>query len=194
MLQDSAQGFAFKAALPAAYMLSASCAGKGRPLMPTPNLYTRANAPQLINDLSDELKAGRLDLLCVTDRAVEYDDSGQLSYGHGRLRSAAFGSAVVELKPQMSWETLEKVSVERDRSVALKMELVSTVELGRFDKILSDKAIGKAERFFKSFKRIGRLGVEDISQPGLDSIAHTERHSRPARASQRRDTRLKFAK
>lgn len=113
-------------------LLVAGCAGKDRLLMPAPNLYTQPNAPELFTDLPNELQNSQIDLLYVTDRGHETDENGGLAYGYERSRSVAFGSAIVSIEPTMSWEALERASVERDRSTKLKLELTSIEELGRF--------------------------------------------------------------
>ena len=120
------------AILAAAPLLLAGCAGKGRPLMPAPNLYTQEDAPALFTDLPSELESNQLDLLFATDRAPETDKDGRLAYGYGRSHSAAFGSAVVKLEPDMSWDDLERISVESDRSTRLTLEIAEITELGRF--------------------------------------------------------------
>ena len=75
--------------------LLSGCAGKTRHLMPAPNLYTQAGAPELFTDLPDELTSNQIDLLYITDRVPEINKAGELSYGFRRSRSAAFGSAIV---------------------------------------------------------------------------------------------------
>ena len=110
----------------------AACASTGRQLMPAPNLYTQTNAPELFTDLPPELQNNQVDLLFLTDRAPETDENGNLVYGYERSRSAAFGSAIVSIQPEMSWEDLEQASVERERSEKLTLELTSITELGRF--------------------------------------------------------------
>jgi esterase/lipase superfamily enzyme len=116
----------------AVLLILSACAGTGRHLMPAPNLYTQANAPELFTDLPDKLKSNQIDLLYVTDRIPETAEDGSLTYGYGRSRSASFGSAVVSLKPEMNWEAMERASVESDRSTDLTLELNSINELGRF--------------------------------------------------------------
>lgn len=109
----------------------AGCAG-GRPLMPVPNVYTGDSARDLFQELPEELKGNDLDLLYVTDRVRETDADGKPAYGSGRSRSVAFGSVVVRIVPEMSWDQLVQVSLQKDRSPKLKMEMGSIVELGRF--------------------------------------------------------------
>jgi esterase/lipase superfamily enzyme len=111
----------------------AGCASGARPLMPTPNLYIGKDAPELFIDLPAELQNEKMDLLYVTDRVPETDEAGGLTYGYGRSRSAAFGSAVVTTEPGMGWEELQRVSLESTRSTKLSLQLASITELGRFE-------------------------------------------------------------
>ena len=91
--------------LPAIFCgLLAGCATHQRALMPVPNLYMGTDAPVLFEDLPDELKSTNADLFYVTDREPEIDEENNLTYGYGRSRSAAFGSAIVAFKPDMASE------------------------------------------------------------------------------------------
>ena len=108
------------------------CASGARPLMPTPNLYIGADAPELFNDLPTELQNNWVDLLYVTDREPEFDGAGILTYGYGRSRSAAFGSAIVTIEPAMRWEELYRVSLESNRSTKLSLHLELLEEHSRF--------------------------------------------------------------
>ena len=113
-------------------LLLSGCASQTRHMMPTPNLYTGDRAPELFTDLPAELQTGKMNLLYVTDRAPEVDESGVLSYGYGRSRSVAFGSAIVDIEPRMSWQELQNASQDQELSKKLSLRLASIVEHGRF--------------------------------------------------------------
>jgi len=115
-----------------ALLLLAGCAGSSRTMMPVPNVYTGDSPRELFQELPEELRGSELDLLYVTDRAPETDSEENLVYGSGRSHSPAFGSAVVRILPDMDWDQLVRVSLEKDRSTKLKMEMASIEELGRF--------------------------------------------------------------
>jgi esterase/lipase superfamily enzyme len=119
------------AALFLVVLFLAGCAGP-RPLMPVPNLYIGEGAPELFTALPSELQDNRVDLLYVTDRVPETDDDGVLTYGYGRSRSTAFGSAIVTIEPELAWDELQRVSLEQDRSTRLSLHLASLEERGRF--------------------------------------------------------------
>ena len=119
------------AALFLVVLFLSGCAGP-QPLMPVPNLYIGEGAPELFTALPSELQDNRADLLYVTDRVPETDDDGVLMYGYGRSRSAAFGSAIVTIEPELAWGELQRVSLERDRSTRLSLHFASLEERGRF--------------------------------------------------------------
>ena len=113
-------------------VLALSGCAKSRSLMPAPNVYQGEDAPELFVNLPDELKGNRVDLLYVTDRVPETDEDGTLFYGHGRSHSMAFGSTIVSIEPELSWEALQRTSLEEKRSTKLTLEVVSVEEKTRF--------------------------------------------------------------
>ncbi len=129
--QSDNQSLNFRIVCILATLFLASCASP-RPLMPVPNLYIGEGAPELFTALPSALQGSRVDLLYVTDRAPETDDDGALTYGYGRSRSAAFGSAIVTIEPELTWDELQRVSLEQDRSTRLSLRLTSLDEHGRY--------------------------------------------------------------
>ena len=112
-----------------ALLLLAGCAG--RPLMPTPNLYSETDR-EPFEQVAPALRTSHVDLLYVTDRAPERSEQGDLVYGYGRSRSMAFGSAKVEIGKGETWEALVEDSRRRDRSKNWVLRLEDVRELGRF--------------------------------------------------------------
>lgn len=110
-------------------VLLAGCAG--RPLMPTPNLYTSATE-QPFQQLAPALKTNQVDLLYVTDRVGEGNERGDLAYGHKRSPSVAFGSAMVQIGQDITWEQLKAESQKAKRQRRLRVRLETVEELGRF--------------------------------------------------------------
>ncbi len=103
-----------------------------RSVMPAPNLYTSAEE-QLFEQLAPELEGNQVDVLCVTDRAVEKDESGNLQYGYHRSSSVAYGSAIVALGRDLSWEKLVAYSTTQSAAGPRpRVNMVSVSELGRF--------------------------------------------------------------
>jgi esterase/lipase superfamily enzyme len=102
-------------------------AGCQRQLIGTPNLYIDA-AENPFADVPPELQTNTVDLLYVTDRAREDDGVGSVRYGYKRSPSMAFGSLVVEMGHDVSWEQLVEASTTRKRSVSLPMRVQSVTE------------------------------------------------------------------
>jgi esterase/lipase superfamily enzyme len=113
------------------FVLLSGCSAKNR-LMPTPHLYTIGGKP-LFEELAPELKTNQIDLMYVTDRLPEEDDSGNFNYGYGRSSSVAYGSATVEMGEKLSWEELSSISTQETRSSDRpSIDVVSVKEQGRF--------------------------------------------------------------
>ncbi|MGD8207259.1 MAG: alpha/beta hydrolase [Thiohalocapsa sp.] len=112
--------------------LTAGCASKPRQLMPTPVLYQQPGGPALLHADYEPPWSTDVDLLYVTDRAVETSPESDLPYGEDRARHIAFGTARVRIGPGMSWPDLRRESqlAERTRDTDLVLGRVS--ELGRF--------------------------------------------------------------
>ena len=108
------------------------CGAPARPLMPTPTLYTGVDAEPLFDDLPASERVPWIDLLYVTDREPEIDDEDGLPYGQRRSRALAYGSAIVEMVPDVTWETLAEQSRLEVRTVEVNLSLGEVTELGRF--------------------------------------------------------------
>src|SRR5215471_10487497 len=112
------------------------------PMMPTPVLYTGAEARPLFVDLPAERQTPPLDLLFITDRVRAKGADEEAPYTAGRSRSMAFGSTTVEFGTNLSWDALLKESTEAKRDAPLELSLGPTKELGRFPPIPYDLEIG----------------------------------------------------
>jgi esterase/lipase superfamily enzyme len=110
-------------------ILLAGCAGV-RSLMPTPNLYTESGREPFLN-LAEPLKTTEVRLFYVTDRVPEKDETGNLQYGHGRSGSLAFGTTIVDLGVDVTWEQLLEASRHENRTRPFELKLHSTKELIR---------------------------------------------------------------
>ncbi len=100
-------------------------------LMPTPNLYVKSG-PASFAKVVPEFQSNTVDILYVTDRKPEKQKQGQAQYGFGRSDSSAYGSCVVEIGKEISWETLVENSQRHRRSPSLPMSILRITELGRF--------------------------------------------------------------
>ena len=109
-------------------LLLVGCAPK---LMPTPYLYATAHQP-LFEDLRPELQGTQIDVLYVTDRVPEDDGAGSRRYGYERSTSVGYGSAVLEIGRDMSWDELVSYSTKRSpRYGRPALRIDSVTELGR---------------------------------------------------------------
>jgi esterase/lipase superfamily enzyme len=107
------------------------CAGGPLQLMPTPNVYAFGERDPF-PDVPPEFQNNRVDVLYLTDRALDSGDAQNPVYGYKRSRSVAFGVAQVEFGKDVSWEELVKASRSAQRSVDLAMTIAKTTELIRF--------------------------------------------------------------
>jgi esterase/lipase superfamily enzyme len=109
-------------------MASGGC--KGRELMPTPNLYVESETDPFA-DVPPVYRTSSVELLYLTDREPEEARDGSLEYGYGRSASGAFGTCVVEIGKDVSWDTLVENSRAKKRTVSLPLKLGNISELGR---------------------------------------------------------------
>ncbi|MBT3200245.1 MAG: alpha/beta hydrolase [Phycisphaerales bacterium] len=113
--------------------------------MPTPNLYLN-DGDNPFTDVPPALQNNKVDVLYVTDRAPLESTSDSVMYGHKRSTSMAFGSCIVEIGKDVSWDTLVKNSLTNNRTVSLGLSVKQTTELARFPStplpvISSDKGV-----------------------------------------------------
>jgi len=102
----------------------------GWPLMPTPNIYAEAQA-ELFEEIPEAFESTKVELLYVTDRAPETDEEGNLHYGFRRSHSLAFGTTVVDLGREVTWEDLVEASKNESRSIDFDLQMISTTEIVR---------------------------------------------------------------
>jgi esterase/lipase superfamily enzyme len=104
-------------------------------MMPTPVLYTGAQAKTLFIDIAADRRTPSLDLLYVTDRAPATSADDSSPYTASRSRYLAFGSTTIEFGNALTWDTLVAQSTVADRKVPIDLTLGPTTELGRFPRI-----------------------------------------------------------
>ena len=114
-------------------ILLVGCA-TNRAMMPTPALYTGANARPLFADSGNERREPPLELLFITDRmpAQHADDP---PYTAGRSRSMAFGSVTIDFGENVTWDVLVRESTATQRATPLQLKLGRTSEIDRFPPI-----------------------------------------------------------
>ena len=100
-------------------------------LMPTPNIYLGGGGyPE--SRIPRGLKSNKVELLFVTDRAPEASADGTLVYGTRRSASLGFGSVIVEIGNDLTWQQLVEMSETSSRRSSPAIRVVSRTELGRF--------------------------------------------------------------
>jgi esterase/lipase superfamily enzyme len=83
--------------------------------------------------LPPALQSTLVDLMYVTDRTPESDEEGNLRYGFGRSQSLAYGSVIVKLDEDMTWdELIGWTQGDASKDDIPVPQVVSTTELGRF--------------------------------------------------------------
>ena len=122
------------AILLAALLGLAGCATTFR-LMPTPTLYTGAQAKPLFTEAPAEVRTPPLDLLFITDRARATSPDEPEPYTADRSRWMAFGSTTILFGEDMTWDALVKQSLLVERSTPTDLKLGPTKELGRYPRI-----------------------------------------------------------
>jgi esterase/lipase superfamily enzyme len=99
--------------------------------MPTPNLYVQSSSNPFAT-IAPSLRTNTVDVLYATDRQPIHPEDGTLAYNYQRSPSLAFGSCVVEIGDNVSWETLVEESRQRQRSAKFPLYLRTITEQGRF--------------------------------------------------------------
>ena len=120
--------------LAAALLVLAGCASV-HSLMPTPVLYTGAQAKPLFADAPITTQVPALDLLFITDRKRAKDGDEESPYTADRSRSIAFGSTMIEFGDNITWDWLVKESTAAKRTAPVNLKLGATTQLGRFPPI-----------------------------------------------------------
>ena len=101
--------------------------GSARLMMPTPNVHLIETHDPYQN-LNPAYKNREVQLFYITDRKPEQDNDGKLQYGYSRSASLAFGTAVVDLGVDMTWEELLRASRTQQRSKPVKLALRQVTE------------------------------------------------------------------
>lgn len=158
-------------------VLQSGCASKNA-LIPTPHLYTIGDQP-LFEELVPELKSNQLDVLYVTDRKPENDKSGTINYGNKRSNSLAYGSAIIAMGDNYSWDELVAISTQKtSKRSRPAVKVVSVKERGKFPATPYFYRIGGRGDLFEldpavvaERQRIFALFKADL----LQRLAHTPR-------------------
>lgn len=101
-----------------------------RLLMPTPyaNLSGDFDPYQHLNTA---LKRTEVRVFYITDRMPEQKDDGSIGYGYRRSSSLGFGTAVVDLGTNVSWEELVQASRTQRRLKPIQLSMGQVEEIVR---------------------------------------------------------------
>jgi esterase/lipase superfamily enzyme len=113
----------------AVVLILTGCSG-ARMMMPTPNVYLDSKR-NYFADLARGLKSAEVPLFYVTDRAPEQDENGNLYYGYERSASLGFGTVVVDLGVDKTWDELLAASRTQRRLKPVELKLRDVVEIVR---------------------------------------------------------------
>jgi esterase/lipase superfamily enzyme len=111
-------------------LLVLTACGGARVMMPTPNVYLDPER-DFFAGIHRELQSSEVPLFYLTDREPERDAEGRLRYGYERSASLGFGSAVVDLGRNLSWEDLLAASRTQQRLAEVDLELREVTEIAR---------------------------------------------------------------
>lgn len=111
----------------AAALLTAGCSQQ---LMPTPNLYAGSKSNPFA-DVPPALQKSDVDVLFVTDRLETTDKNGNPDFGYDRSRSLTFGSYIVGIGENVSWEDLVRESRTQSRKTSLPLSRKDIRVVGR---------------------------------------------------------------
>jgi esterase/lipase superfamily enzyme len=131
------------AVLAVAALLAAGCASKPRQLMPTPVVYQAPGGEPVVTLPAEQRgHSTDVDLLYITDRAPQTDPESDLPYGQQRAKRIEFGSARVEIGPDVPWPVLDRESALAERTRDLDLSLGRVQRLGAFPEEPYDIRLG----------------------------------------------------
>jgi esterase/lipase superfamily enzyme len=131
------------AVLAVAALLAAGCASKPRQLMPTPVVYQAPGGEPVVTLPAEQRgHSTDVDLLYITDRAPQTDPESDLPYGQQRAKRIEFGSARVEIGPDVPWPALDRESALAERTRDLDLSLGRVQRLGAFPEEPYDIRLG----------------------------------------------------
>ncbi|HPD32330.1 MAG TPA: alpha/beta hydrolase [Phycisphaerae bacterium] len=116
------------AVLIVAILLAGGC---GRELMPTPNICADPRR-NLFQDVPPQHRSNRVPVLYATDRVPFQHKKRGLQYDVNRSQSLGFGTCMVEIGKNLSWEELVVQSRMRRRTRPLPLSVVGIDEKGRY--------------------------------------------------------------
>jgi len=111
-------------------MVTVACSS-ARHLMPAPNMYQGQTAEQVFGDVPQGQRQSQMKLFYATDREPRDNEDGSFGYGSGRSASLAFGTALVEIDGNPSWEEFTALSLDSNRKKELEIQMGDITETNR---------------------------------------------------------------
>jgi hypothetical protein len=99
--------------------------------MPAPNVYQGQTAEQVFGDVPQDQRQSQMKLFYATDREPRDNEDGSFGYGSGRSASLAFGTALVEIDGNPSWEEFTALSLDSNRKKELEVHMGEITETNR---------------------------------------------------------------
>jgi len=133
-------------------------------LMKTPNLYLNSKTNPFAN-VAQQFRNNKVDVLYVTDRKPTNDKDQPLKYGFGRSASIAYGSCLVEIGKELTWEELVESSLIPKRSASLPISVVEVTEHARFSEtplplvkggdtiVVEPEALAHSQQMYEKFQK-----------------------------------------
>ncbi|MEK6642806.1 MAG: alpha/beta hydrolase [Planctomycetota bacterium] len=152
--------------------------GCAHQLMPTPNLFI-GSPDDPFAGVPSALQTNRVDVLYVTDRLGEDDKKGKLQYGFERCRSLSFGSLIVEIDSNLSWDRLTRESRTQNRHLALPLSGGPPRRQGQFPETppphIAGQGSGKLDpKYVQQLDDARNALVNEVSRRVAQYPAHKE--------------------
>lgn len=112
------------------WLVAAGCSTQTA-LIATPTLDLQPAAAEAFDHIPPALRTADIPMLYVADRAVEKDTIFGPKYGHGRAGKLVFGTAIVGIEPELTWQQLVAASTSQTRRTGYRLETKALAEYGQ---------------------------------------------------------------
>jgi hypothetical protein len=100
-------------------------------LIATPTIDLGPAGVEAFAHIPAGLQTADIPMLYVADRAVEKDTIFGPKYGHGRTGKLVFGTAIVGIEPELTWQQLVAASTSQTRRTGYRLETKALAEYGQ---------------------------------------------------------------
>ena len=102
-----------------------------RTLMPAPAVYRGQTTDEVFAGIPENRQQSRMKLFYATDREPRVNEDGSFGYGSGRSASLAFGTALIEIDGDPTWDEFTALSLDSNRKNELKIHMGEISETSR---------------------------------------------------------------